>query len=82
MTTIIINILCLVTGFTICSVISWSVHRRHKHAWQKEYRRLMGGIEKAFTDLYTLTSEDVMVMDQPKTADIGLALQKLYQGLE
>ena len=44
MTAIIINLICLATGFTICSVLSWSVYRRHKQAWQKEYRRLMGGI--------------------------------------
>lgn len=80
MTTITAFIIGLLVGEAVMAVIALYVHRHYKQAWQTEYRRLMGGIKKAFTDLYTLTSDDVMVMNQPKSADIGLELQKLYLG--
>lgn len=47
MTEILIIIVSFSLGAMIATSMSISVHRRHKNAWQDEYRRLMGGIRDA-----------------------------------
>lgn len=81
MEAILVNIFWFFLGVLLATLFAWQIHRRQQQAWQSEYRRLMGGIKKAFTDLHTLTCDDVTVMNQPKSSDIGLDLLKLYQGL-
>ena len=45
-------IICaFVSGFLLATVIFWIVTKQLQADWQAEYRRLMGGIKKAWLDI-------------------------------
>jgi hypothetical protein len=74
----------LIIGLAIGLIISfifWGwIYHQHKKAWQQEYRRLMGGIKIAISDLYSMSALKNKMVKQPKASDIRKKLQRLYNG--
>lgn len=59
------------TGSLITWLVAWIIHHKQSQAWQKEYRRLMGGISSARNDVINLSVH---------RATISENLDMLYRG--
>jgi hypothetical protein len=49
-----ITIISFIAGFLLATVLFWYINHKQRQAWQSEYRRLMGGIKKAKTDVLNI----------------------------
>lgn len=83
MTPTLSHLLAFTIGLLIAILFAWAVHRKQQQDWQAEYRRLMGGINKACAGLHqTLRGQGYDGITQACILNIKRDLNNLFDGLE